>query len=119
MQKDCICVSNLCRITKETSMTTFINTEQTKEKEKAEYGRLLLTDEWREKRRRILERDGYKCRNCGVKSGLEVHHRQYHIHKRTGFYKKPWQYDDHNLTTLCARCHQAGHKKYNIPVINV
>ncbi len=118
MQKDCILLSNLCSISVGI-MTTLIQTAPGREKQKAEYGRLLLTDEWREKRNIILERDGHKCRNCGSGSELEVHHRQYHTSKHTGAFKKPWQYNDHNLITLCSRCHKAGHKKYNVPVFSV
>ena len=83
------------------------------------YSELLRSAQWLEKRKTILKRDGYRCRNCGSSFGLEVHHRQYHILKRIGDYRKPWAYNDSNLVTLCARCHQVGHKKYNVPVFNV
>lgn len=83
------------------------------------YQELLRTPQWQEKRKQILKRDNYRCCNCGSSSGLEVHHRQYHILKVTGSFRKPWAYSDRNLVTLCANCHKAGHKKYNIPVFKV
>jgi len=84
-----------------------------------EYGELLRTKQWLNKRRQILKRDGYRCCNCGSQYGLEVHHRQYHIIKRTSGFRKPWDYSDNNLVTLCARCHQVGHNKYKVPVFNI
>ena len=83
------------------------------------YQELLRTPQWQEKRKQILKRDNNRCCNCGSSSGLEVHHRQYHIIKRIGGFRKPWAYSESNLVTLCARCHQAGHKKYTVPVFNV
>lgn len=83
------------------------------------YSDLLRSVQWSEKRKEILKRDEYRCRNCGSSYGLEVHHRQYHIIKRAGDFRKPWAYDSNNLITLCARCHQVGHAKYKVPVFNV
>ena len=83
------------------------------------YGELLRTSEWMEKRKQILIRDGFRCLNCGSSKILEVHHRQYHIIKRIGGFRKPWAYSDSNLVTLCTRCHQVGHKKFKVPVFNV
>lgn len=83
------------------------------------YRELLQTVQWSERRKDILKRDGYRCRNCGSSYGLEVHHRQYHMLKRTSDFRKPWAYDAGNLITLCARCHQVGHSKYKVPVFNI
>ena len=83
------------------------------------YSELLRSVQWLEKRKTILKRDEYRCRNCGSSYGLEVHHRQYHILKCFGDFRKPWAYYESNLVTLCARCHQVGHKKYKVPVFNV
>lgn len=83
------------------------------------YKDLLRTDQWQEKRKKILKRDEYHCLNCGSTYGLEVHHRQYHMFKQTRNFRKPWQYADNNLITLCARCHQVGHRNFNVPVFNV
>jgi len=83
------------------------------------YSELLRSTQWLEKRKQILKRDGYRCRNCGSAYGLEVHHRQYLVLKRTGDFIRPWKYTDTNLVTLCSRCHQVGHKKYTVPVFSV
>jgi len=83
------------------------------------YGELLRSAPWLEKRKQILKRDRYHCCNCGSSYGLEVHHRQYHFLKRIDDFRKPWSYPDSNFVTLCARCHQVGHKNYKVPVFNV
>jgi hypothetical protein len=65
-----------------------------------EYLELLRDPRWQRKRLEILERDGWECTFCGdTKTTLHVHHRYY---KRG---KKPWEYDDEALTTLCETCH--------------
>ena len=62
---------------------------------------------WKEKRKKILERDNYRCQKCGrtqedgVK--LDVHHIRYL--KNT----KAYDYPDGILQTLCAACHLAEH----------
>ena len=57
-------------------------------------------------RKRILQRDGYKCRNCrrSVKEKeveLEIHHI---VPKAMNGSDK-----DSNLATLCRECHKAAH----------
>lgn len=79
------------------------------------YGALLLKEEWKEKRKTILERDDYKCRNCGSENELQVHHRQYHIDLNTGEKLPPWQYHGRYLISLCTDCHQTGHQHYKVP----
>lgn len=51
----------------------------------------------------VLERDGWRCQNCGRLVELEVHHIQ--PRSRLG--------DDaeQNLITLCVQCHQEIHKR--------
>lgn len=61
------------------------------------YTRYLRSDEWRELKRKVLQRDGYKCRNCGSSVGLQVHHKSY---DRFG----GESLDD--LITLCVVCHK-------------
>jgi len=79
------------------------------------YSELLRYPQWLEKRKKILKRDNYRCYNCGSSYGLEVHHRQYHILKSIGDFRKPWAYPAINLVTLCNRCHQVGHKNTLFP----
>jgi len=51
----------------------------------------------------VLERDGWRCQNCGRLVELQVHH----IRPRSRLGDDAEQ----NLITLCARCHQKIHKK--------
>jgi 5-methylcytosine-specific restriction endonuclease McrA len=84
-----------------------------------EYGELLKRPEWSSKREIILKRDRGRCRNCGSQHNLQVHHRQYHTFSKTGSYRRPWDYKDKYLVTLCMDCHQAGHKSFKVPVFYV
>ena len=51
----------------------------------------------RQLRRRILNRDGWRCTDCGTAGRLEVHHIQ---HAKNGGGDDPA-----NLKTLCRFCH--------------
>lgn len=84
-----------------------------------EYNSLLNRPQWFEKRKIILERDNNKCRCCGTTSALQVHHRQYHINKRTGSFQLPWKYDNRYLITLCNKCHSRGHENYKVPSFTI
>lgn len=68
---------------------------------KPTYYELLKHPKWQEKRLRIMERDGFKCLECGSNdTTLNVHH---------GYYRKgaePWDYEDETLHTLCEGCHK-------------
>lgn len=56
---------------------------------------------WQKKRLEIMQRDEFMCQNCyDEESTLNVHHK-YYIHN-----KKPWEYHDQLLITLCEECHQ-------------
>jgi 5-methylcytosine-specific restriction endonuclease McrA len=56
------------------------------------YGRLM---------KKVLERDGWRCRKCGSLKDLQVHHKV----------RRSQQGNDslNNLVTLCAYCHMAEH----------
>jgi len=84
-----------------------------------EYNKLLMTPQWQQRRKEILKRDANKCRHCGAISGLNVHHRQYHISEQTGYFLLPWKYANRYLITLCEKCHQAGHANYKVPTFNI
>ena len=61
------------------------------------------------KRRRVLERDGGSCRNCGDSGGnveLEVHHI---VPRNAGGTDRLT-----NLATLCTGCHSAVHDSQNV-----
>ena len=61
----------------------------------------LAPDEYSALRRRILERDGWRCQICGSMRDLQVHHLKHR--SRLG--------DDEpdNLIALCLRCHRDQH----------
>ena len=83
------------------------------------YESLLKYPSWIKKRNEILARDNHQCKNCGSKTNLQVHHRQYHINKSLHYFKLPWKYDEKYLITLCDKCHAAGHLKFKIPVFSI
>lgn len=63
----------------------------------------LQNGQWQKKRLEILQRDSFKCLNCGSADSLVVHHLYY----RYGL--KPWQYKSDSLVTLCGICHTKLH----------
>lgn len=71
------------------------------------YKELLEHPKWLKKRRIILERDNYQCALCGSKHNLQVHHIKY----KDG--RKPWEYPNAVLLTLCNECHQKVHSDPN------
>ncbi|MBV6479133.1 MAG: hypothetical protein HGGPFJEG_01894 [Ignavibacteria bacterium] len=74
----------------------------------------LKNPEWSAKRKVVLKRDSYKCRNCGSPNNLVVHHRQYHKQPDSGKYCNSWDYKLKYLITLCSQCHINGHLKFKI-----
>lgn len=80
------------------------------------YGAKLLDPRWKKKRESILARDAHQCVICKSKEALNVHHRQYHFSKSLKQFKDPWDYPNDLLITLCKRCHDKGHRLYEVPV---
>lgn len=69
--------------------------------EKKSYSELLKDPRWQKKRLEILNRDKFECRCCGRDDKtLQVHHIIY----ETG--RKPWEYNNDDLITLCEFCHE-------------
>ena len=63
------------------------------------YSEKLKDPRWQKKRLKILERDGWVCRECYTEEKtLHVHHLEYN--------GDPWDSPDDNLLTLCYRCHK-------------
>ena len=69
----------------------------------AHYRKLLKDKRWSLRRMEIMRRDGFRCRRCGATSHLNVHHRWYVYGRR------PWEYSDRYLVTLCEQCHRHVH----------
>jgi hypothetical protein len=79
---------------------------------KSDYVKSLDNDYHREVRRRVLVRDGFRCRNngCGSKLFLEAHHITYYINGQSIV---GHELEDDNLkwvVTTCGRCHPAIHR---------
>jgi 5-methylcytosine-specific restriction endonuclease McrA len=65
----------------------------------------LSSDFYRKLHHEVLERDGWRCQNCGTSECLQVHH----IRSRSLLGDDT----DENLITLCAECHSKVHR--NLP----
>jgi len=74
-----------------------------------DYIELLKSPMWQRKRLEIFNRDGFKCRFCGND------HLQIHVHHLIYLpNKKPWEYSDEYLITLCQACHIDEEKLKNL-----
>ena len=51
--------------------------------------------------KRVMQRDGYRCKSCGMRSGLSCHHVVFRSHQGEDTME--------NLVTLCESCHKAVH----------
>jgi len=79
---------------------------------KQNYSDLLRDPRWQKKRLKILERDNWTCQGCGdKKSTLNVHHCYYEN------LRKPWDYPDSSLVTLCEDCHEYESKNFKSEII--
>ena len=56
---------------------------------------------YQELKRKVLERDGWKCQSCGQATELQVHH----ITRRSGLGDDSLE----NLISLCVVCHRQAH----------
>ncbi len=65
---------------------------------------------WLAKSHKIKERDDWTCRRDGEQTlPLQVHHLGY-LPRR-----KPWEYPDDHLVTLCCGCHKCVHEFSEVP----
>lgn len=72
------------------------------------YQEYLASEEWKQKRALVLERDKHRCRRCGAKGYgtiLHVHHM---------WYPQNWGEESiDDLITLCDSCHKEVHERLN------
>jgi len=78
---------------------------------KQEYYKQLKHPLWTLRRKMILDRDNHQCTNCKSTSVLQVHHKKYCENH------KAWEYYDHDLTTLCRKCHDLTHKTVKVEFV--
>lgn len=75
----------------------------------SDYARLLQHPKWQKKRLEVLEGAEFSCERCGSQDQtLHVHH---------SFYdrcRKPWEYDDDQLFSLCEQCHKDVQRDTNL-----
>ena len=73
-----------------------------------DYSEQYKHPEWQKKRLEILQRDEFRCLNCGEKEKeLHVHHCYYEKDK------KAWNYPGKCYITLCHVCHEKWHRLKN------
>lgn len=68
---------------------------------KKSYSEKLQDPRWQRKRLEIMDRDGYKCRECQSTEKTQT--------VRHAYYKKgcePWEYPNESLQTVCMDCHK-------------
>ncbi len=51
----------------------------------------------------VLERDGWRCQECGSRTNLEIHHQRFRSHLGDD--------SEDNLISLCSNCHRHWHKQ--------
>ena len=71
-----------------------------------DYRKLYSSRQWRIVRRRVFDRDGWRCQSCGRAGKLECDH-IIPVHKGGAFW------DMGNLQSLCSGCHIAKTAKEN------
>lgn len=78
----------------------FEHFDQEKAKRKVDYDLYLKTQKWRDKAKRVLNRDKYICQGCLINEASEVHHLTYER-----IYREPL----YDLVSLCHNCHRSVH----------
>lgn len=69
------------------------------------YEKKLVSPLWQKRRLEIMQRDGWQCKFCGIKTEeLHVHHVFYLPNRQ------PWEYEDEYLVTVCHACHSEEEK---------
>jgi len=69
------------------------------------YSEKLKDPRWQKRRLEKLNAAGWKCDHCNAADKtLHIHHGRY-VKDR-----QPWEYDDHELHSLCEDCHKRRHE---------
>lgn len=58
----------------------------------------------------VMRRDEYRCKRCGGREGLSIHHKGGVVASKW-LSKKGHSMDFNNLTTICGKCHDAVHQQ--------
>lgn len=72
----------------------------------------LNAPEWKETRKKVYKRDGYKCQICGMMSNELKKIKQKIIAHHITPYRITQNNEIDNLITLCSSCHMREEKKY-------
>ena len=68
-----------------------------------DYKKYLQTPHWTNKRKQVFAIQGSRCRMCGTRKHLQVHH-------IPSAYKRLFREDPkHDLSPACKRCHRKNH----------
>lgn len=62
----------------------------------------LLSESWKEQKKRLVEIFWNKCEACGWIESIQCHH---------GSYSKLWNEPLHHIFLLCYKCHKEYHEK--------
>lgn len=106
---------DLSKTTPRSYSTTLSGFERIQQRKPSSYSDLLNTEEWRNKRLKIIKRDNCRCTYCGNRFHLHVHHKYYSAYPN-GVLVYPWNYPDDALIILCAYCHQRVHARKKIKI---
>jgi hypothetical protein len=71
------------------------------------YSQKLRDPRWQKVRLKVLDRDGWKCRDARCKSPAETPLMVHHLRYVAG--RDPWDYPLTNFKTLCEQCHEKFH----------
>lgn len=90
--------------------TTLMARLQHRPGRRSNYLKSLNNDYHRELRRRVFVRDGFRCKECGSKLYLELHHITYYMN---GISILGHELEGDNIkwcVTSCGKCHPKIHK---------
>jgi len=80
------------------------------------YSEKLKDPRWQKKRLKVMERDGFRCFDCGDES------KTLHVHHCTYQGGNPWDTSDEFLLTVCKDCHDKRHeieKRHRLATIKI